>query len=282
MIERPIALGLAISAVMALLARKYRALTIGGLIAALAIAAALLASSWENFTLMVLFFSSSSMLTYVGYGEKRRRGAAEREGGRSFSQVACSGGIPAFLSMLLAAPNVSGELHSAVVLAVAATIAFANSDTWAVEIGALSKRSPRLITNPRVRVPHGVSGGVTLRGELGAAMGAALIAGSSALLLAASKALGGAWSTLNVNPLRLAGAVFALGWLGEVLDSLVGATLQVKYMCPKCGVLCDREVHVCGTRAVRAGGFKWVRNELVNLIVEIVVAALALSISRYL
>ncbi|HDD33578.1 MAG TPA: DUF92 domain-containing protein, partial [Thermofilaceae archaeon] len=104
----------------------------------------------------------------------------------------------------------------------------------------------------------------------------------SALLLAASKALGGAWSTLNVNPLRLAGAVFALGWLGEVLDSLVGATLQVKYMCPKCGVLCDREVHVCGTRAVRAGGFKWVRNELVNLIVEIVVAALALSISRYL
>ncbi|RLE98172.1 MAG: hypothetical protein DRJ57_03810, partial [Thermoprotei archaeon] len=68
MIERPIALGLVTSAVMALLARKYRALTSKGLLAALAIAAALLASSWENFALMTLFFSSSSVLTYIGYG----------------------------------------------------------------------------------------------------------------------------------------------------------------------------------------------------------------------
>lgn len=282
MSERPIALGLAISAVMALLARKYRALTRGGLIAALAIAAALLASSWENFVLMTLFFSSSSVLTYVGYGEKRRRGAAEREEGRGFSQVVCSGGIPALLSTLLIAPNIAGDLRSAVILAVAATIAFANSDTWAVEIGALSKGSPRLITNPRVRVPHGVSGGVTLRGELGAILGAALIAGSSALLLTASRALGGAWSRLGTQPWELAGAVFALGWLGEILDSLLGATLQVKYMCPKCGVLCDQEVHACGARAVRVGGFKWIRNEIVNLIVEVVVAALAVLTSQYL
>jgi len=250
-----------LTALLALLAWRYRALSKRGIVAALAIAVAMMASGTKLLLLMVMFFSTSSTLTKLKYEEKGRKGEGEREGGRSAAQVLCSGGVPAALALLSAAlPHLSHPLKRAAV----ACIAYSNADTWASEIGVLSREEPFLVTNPRVRVPAGVSGGITLLGEVGAVSGSAAIAVASLLL-----------GLLSPSECAL---TLVLGWVGELLDAVLGALAQAKYVCTKCGVLCDREVHSCGAPARRVGGVSFLRNEVVNLATELAVSALSLAL----
>ncbi len=256
------AAGLAALAFAAVLAKKRKALDAGGTAAALIIGLSLLATNWIALALMMAFFASSTILTFYKYKEKERVGAAEGGRGRSATQVLCSGGVPAALIVISAfAPERGAQL----LFAAASVIAYANADTWAAEIGSLSKRQPRLIVKPRMKVPPGVSGGVTLLGEAGAAGGSALIAVAYSLMTGGS-----------------ALAVFLLGWAGEVVDAILGAVLQAKYACPKCGVLWDHPVHVCGSATVYLRGCRWVKNEVVNLVTELAVAAAALFTSQRL
>ncbi|MEM1567570.1 MAG: DUF92 domain-containing protein [Thermofilaceae archaeon] len=244
--------GAALTVTAVVIAKKHKALDDAGILAALVIALILLVLEAKLLLLMMLFFFTSSAFTFLGYERKEKTGAAERKAGRSASQVLCSGSVPAFIT--LAAVLLPPAERQALVLAAAASIAYANADTWAAEIGSLSRSQPVLITNPSVRVPHGVSGGVTVQGELGAVAGSAVIAAAAGLL--------NMFSPASI-PL-----IFAMGWVGEIVDAIIGASLQIKYKCPKCNVLTDKEVHVCGARTVRAGGLKHVKNEIVNLLTE--------------
>lgn len=249
------ATGLALLALLAALAKKYKALDTKGVIAALTIGLILLVSNWIALALLMVFFLSSSALTLFKYKEKERLGTAERKGGRSASQVLCSGAVPAVLAAF--SPLIP-EHEAQVLLAVASVIAYANADTWASEIGALSRSQPFLIVNPRTKVPPGVSGGVTLLGEVGAASGSALVALTYSLLTGE-----------NALPVLL------LGWTGEVVDAILGAVLQVKYECPRCRVLWDHPVHVCGSETVYLRGYRWIKNEVVNLVTELAIALAA-------
>ncbi len=274
-----IALGLLLTAVTAFLAKKYKALSSSGIAAAVLLALVLIATSWEGFVLMFLFFSSSSAFTRIGYRKKKERGASEREGGRSLSQVLCSGGVPAVVSGLCYTVN---GLREAAALAVASTIAFSNADTWASELGSLSSVEPRLITNLRRKVPHGVSGGVTLLGELGAVMGSAFIAVPASLLLALARNYGWSWASVRIDPFSFGALVLLLGWGGEILDSVLGAVAQIKYLCPKCGAFSDKSIHVCGSKTRAVLGLPFIKNETVNLMSEAALALLATVISLHL
>lgn len=256
------AAGLALLVSLAVLAKKRRALDTKGVVAALAVGLVLLATSWIALALMIVFFLSSTTLTLFKYKEKERVGAAERRGGRSAAQVLCSGAVPA---ALVAISLLIPEYRAQLLLAAASAIAYANADTWASEIGSLSKSRPFLIVNPTVRVPPGVSGGVTLLGETGAASGSALIALTYSLLT-------------GENALT----AFLLGWAGEIMDAILGAILQVKYECPRCKVLWDHPVHICGSETVYLRGSKWVKNEIINLVTELVVVLAALLTSQRL
>ena len=153
--------------------------------------------------------------------------------------------------------------HGLVPMAVGA-VAAATADTWASEIGALSRTPPRLVVGWRA-VPPGTSGGVTVTGSLAGIAGAVLIA------VAAATGVAAGWAT-GALPLLLVGTTLA-GIAGTSADSLLGATVQAAYCCPSCAEPTERRVHRCGspTRLVR--GQPAVTNDVVNAAATLVGAA---------
>jgi Raf kinase inhibitor-like YbhB/YbcL family protein len=142
-------------------------------------------------------------------------------------------------------------------LAFAGTLAAVNADTWATELGVLSRRSPRLISTGKV-VERGASGGISLAGLLAALGGAVMIAGLAVLPLTAD--------TGSAARAFIIGTVVALaGLAGSLVDSLLGSTLQVIYTCPTCAKETERHpTHTCGTTTVYQRGWRWLNNDWVN------------------
>lgn len=176
--------------------RGFRWLTTGGAAAAAGIGALVFwGAGLTGATLLGMFFISGSALT----SWNQRRGAA-----RDARQVLANGGWAA--AGAVAAPW-RPDIGWALLFG---SLASAQADTWATEIGLHAARPPRLITTG-LPVAPGTSGGVTL---LGTAAGVA-----GALLLAA---LG---LVLGLSP-RVAAVGALAGVLGMLLDSFLGATAQ--------------------------------------------------------
>jgi uncharacterized membrane protein len=127
-------------------------------------------------------------------------------------------------------------------------------------LGALNPRRPILLTNFR-RVPTGTSGAVSLVGSLAALSGSALVAGVAVLVV------GAGWAPGVGLPGWLVFVIITLaGFLGSLVDSLLGATLQAMYYCPACDKPTEKHpTHTCGAQTVRARGLPWLNNDWVNL-----------------
>jgi uncharacterized protein (TIGR00297 family) len=202
--------------------------------------------------LLGLFFTSGGALTAW---TDRRRGAQVTR--RTVRQVLANGWTAALGGLL--APIAPG-LGWAVL---AGGLATAQADTWATEIGGLARRPPVLITTGR-SVPPGTSGGVTLLGTAAGTGGAALLA-----VLAWRVGL----------PLALGGAATAAGTAGMLIDSLLGASIQAVYRCPRCGALGERAADGCGVRAALVRGRRWMTNDVVNLTATGIGAAIAVALA---
>ena len=131
-------------------------------------------------------------------------------------------------------------------------LATATADTWATELGTLSSKSPRLITNGRPVAP-GTSGGVTLLGMAASALGAC----SLGFFLWAGE---GFRKSLVVTPLL----ALLSGMVGSCFDSVLGATLQAMYTCPVCKDGDEQQIHHCGSRTEFQRGIAWMNNDVVN------------------
>jgi uncharacterized membrane protein len=131
-------------------------------------------------------------------------------------------------------------------------MATVTADTWATELGTLSRRPPRLITNGRI-VEVGTSGGVSLLGTAVSLIGGLLI-GLAAGILESDYSI---WLMAGV------GAVDGL--LGSLFDSLLGATVQQIYYCDVCQKDTERKIHKCGSPTRPLRGWSWLNNDLVNL-----------------
>ncbi len=219
------------------------------------------------FAAALTFFATSSLLTRHGYTKKKLLGAAEPPAGRTWTQVLGAGGVAAAAALL---PPLGLLTPRKAALAALAAIAASTADTWAAEIGSLYGGTPRLAAKPWIRVPPGVSGGVTLTGELASAAGSATIA-LTALALSSIGAL-------PTTPSDAATIALA-GYLGEIVDSLIGSTLQPKYLCPRCHVLTDKKTHTCGTPTTLVAGVPILTNEATNLASTLAAALTALLLS---
>lgn len=71
----------------------------------------------------------------------------------------------------------------------------------------------------------------------------------------------GASSGIGLVAAGLSGGLF-----GVLIDSLLGATVQQVYFCPRCESETERTVHSCGTPTGRLRGQNWVDNDMVNLL----------------
>ena len=252
-------LGLIFGITVALGARRASMLSRGGAIAAASVGALTFGiGGWAPSILLLTFFISSSLLSKQGSDRKELLAERSAKGDeRDEWQVLANGAVPALLAVGYGLTDQSVWL-----VGIAGALAASNSDTWATEIGVLARSRPRLITNLRP-VEAGTSGAISLLGTAAALAGALLIGLVASLLVG------------HVELLYVAGAA---GLLANMLDSLLGATVQARYMCPNCDYLTERHpAHNCGTTTVLVGGWRRFGNDQVNLAASLAGAVLALG-----
>src|SRR5947207_13509110 len=131
-------LGLVIRALIGALAYLRQSLTAGGVAGDVVVGTLTFGLGGLSWALvMVAFFVSSSLLTHYRAAQKRRASDEFAKGGqRDFVQVAANGGAAVLLAVgTLLLPQWGGLIFAAFVGAMAAVTA----DTWATELGLLSK-----------------------------------------------------------------------------------------------------------------------------------------------
>ena len=223
---------------------------------------------------MVLFFVSSSLLSRLNFGAAERKSQTvddfSKGSRRDAWQVAANGGVAGLAALLhLLYPQAAWPW-----LAYCASLAAANADTWATELGVLSRRLPLTITSLQP-VERGTSGAVSMAGTLASLAGAALIGAAGALLWGGRLALEmSLWRHLTIL-----GVIALAGLGGSLLDSLLGATLQAIYHCPQCDRQTERHPrHRCGAATTRVRGLPWLDNDRVNLAATLFAPLLGLAL----
>lgn len=242
-------LGLALigSALISILAYRLRALSISGAIAAFAMGVSFVFFGepiW--FALLLTFFISSTF-----WSKFKRRSASkkmaeaqyEKSGRRDAMQVFANGGLGMILCIL------SYYFDERWILPIFIMImAIVNADTWATEIGSLSRSKPRHIVNGKF-VEAGTSGGITGLGTLAALAGSALI-GTIATIFTQE------WTYIMLATVA--------GVVGCMIDSLLGATVQRMFKCTVCDKITERKVH-CNQPTDKLRGALLINNDIVNL-----------------
>ena len=203
---------------------------------------------FEGFFVFLLFFVSCTVVGKIsGKIRKNQKGDVEGKKGhrRDFMQVLANGLMTTIAACIW---WVSGK--NAALIMFGAAVAEATSDTFAGEIGRLSKKPPVSIRTFRP-VPVGLSGGITVLGTFAAFVSSAVIALAWFLLFQGASFHGAA-------------LVCLMGFAGAVLDSWLGASVQAHYIDPDTGGLTEHE-EKNGMKLELSRGIRWVDNDMVNL-----------------
>jgi uncharacterized protein (TIGR00297 family) len=265
-------LGIVLSGLIALVAYRRGSLSRSGVAGALLVGTAIFGfGGWVWGTLLVIFFVLSSLLSH--YKETAKAGLAEKfDKGqrRDLGQTLANGGAGALLALAY-------RLHPdpAWLAAFVGAMATVNADTWATELGVLSRHPPRLITTWQT-VERGTSGGVSGLGTL------ATLAGALTIGLAA---LGGlALDGLFGGPgLALAGwallpAALLGGLAGSLFDSLLGATVQAIYYSARRHKETEKRIDPDGSPNTRRRGWRWLNNDGVNFVSSLAGALVGVAV----
>src|ERR1700686_1863635 len=186
------------------------------------------------FATLAALFLMTWVATRLGYRRKLALGLAERREGRNAWQVLANLAVAALGSVAFSATG-----NRVWLIAALAAMAEAATDTVASEIGQYRGPEARMITTWE-RVPPGTDGGVTIPGSI-----AGLAAG---LVIAAVATVGG------MLPQTQLWIPVAAGFVGMLIDSVLGATLQRR---------------------------AWISNQTVNFFATLAAAALAYALAVF-
>ncbi|GLB58197.1 DUF92 domain-containing protein [Cytobacillus sp. NCCP-133] len=210
----------------------------------------------QGLLVLGFFFASSSLWSKYKSTQKLKVADKHEKGSRrDWRQVAANGGLACFASFFyLAYPSeiwLMGFLIS---------LASANSDTWASEIGSLSKKPPISIRTFKP-IETGTSGAISTLGTFAAFLGSSAIALLSLFLFKIT--------------FFDAFFIFIFGFAGNAIDSVLGAFLQAKYKCNVCGAAVEKLIH-CGQKTNLAKGKHFADNDFVNFFSGLASAALGM------
>lgn len=246
-------IGLFFALIVAMFSYKFRLLTLDGSVTALFLGWLIFSLGGLPFSVPILaFFVFSSLLTKVGKTRKKHlSGIFEKTGARDAGQVLANGLIPALI--LLVWYRTQNPIW---IVCYLAALASAAADTWATELGVLSKSDPRSILNFR-KVEPGTSGGVSGLGMSGAILGALLIATTGFLFNASNARTHFQWRDVLF--------VTVAGVIAQTVDSFLGASCQATYRCRKCHQISEKKRHCNGAETRRISGHRWINNDVVNV-----------------
>jgi len=231
------------------IAYKLKLLTMDGAITAFILGFLLYGIGEIAFSFSVVYFFLTANL--LGKFKRHQLSLTQKQESRNAAQVLANGIVPLLLLILW------GVFREPILIFFFLTaICTATADTWATELGALSKNPPRSILNLK-KVRRGVSGGISPLGTVAACTGAYSNTQLSALFF--SQQFNMAISLQNIFLISFAAI------LAQFVDSLLGACCQVRYFCASCGKIVEEKYH-CSQPATTTSGLKWLTNDMVNFI----------------
>lgn len=206
---RRILLALAINAAFALLALALKMVNRSGAAAGFLLGVAVyLGYGYKSFLILLSFFLLGSIATRLGYATKAARGVAEhRRGARSWREASANSLAGAFFAILV----ITTHHEAAFLVALVATFAEAAGDTVSSEIGQWLSQRAYLITTFKP-VPAGENGGISIGGTLAG--------------IAASAVVVGLGFSLGLSGLGGAAIALVAAIAGNLLDSVLGATIE--------------------------------------------------------
>lgn len=241
-------LSLVIIFLLSLMAYKMQFLTFTASFVAYIIAVCIFyAFYWNGMILIGLFFVTSSLLSkWKNKHKKKTEDVLVKGDFRDSLQVLANGGFPFLISIgdLIFPEYAPWEWLFAV------SIACANADTWASEIGTLSRKKPRMLWTLK-KVETGTSGAITLLGTIAALSGSFFVSIFSYLLFEQS--------------IEMVLLIIIFGFIGNLLDTFLGASVQANYQCQKCGKTTEKLVH-CQYSTQKVKGISFMNNDVVNLL----------------
>lgn len=252
-----IMLGVILAVIIAIISLRLKALTISGMAGAVIIGSIVFGLGGWLFALPLLFFFiTSNILSKLKTDTKLNSlYAIVKAGPRDIYQVLANGGVAMICTFIQLATD-RQELYFLYL----ASIAVATSDTWATEVGTLLSGGPISIITFK-RVNPGQSGGISLPGTIAALFGSFATAFIVYPLIPEFHSLG-FWL----------GASFA-GFIGSMIDSILGATVQAGYRCQVCDTNIEVNLH-CDKEAVLIKGFKNINNDMVNFLSNLIAISL--------
>ena len=195
-----------------------------------------------------IFLISGSLLSKLNKPAKEKNG-------RNAIQVFCNG-IIGILAMILFAFT----QQQVYLLAALVSFCISLSDSVSSELGTYFKGKTIDILSLK-RLKPGVSGGVSWQGTLCGFIGAAVLAALVCFVYKLTTSIF-LWITLS-------------GFLGMLIDSLLGSTIQCKYKTTAGEMIEDYEAN-----AIKVKGFSWCNNDMVNILSNAIVTIAFLLLYR--
>lgn len=252
MIWKNLAVGGILSLIIALVAFRLKALSGSGAVGAVLIGTIVFGFGGILFAVpLIFFFVSSNLLSAIRTARKDSViNILGKSGPRDLKQVLANGAAAAAMVPIYA---ITGEIFWFFLYL--AAVSEAAADTWATELGTLSRHRPISIVTFR-KIDPGLSGGVTVLGTLGALAGAVATAGSGYLTMMLMN------QKMNIADLAWP-VVILFGFIGSLIDSFIGGAWQGQYRCSICGKIVERTLH-CGRETILCRGYRFIGNDLVN------------------